>query len=156
MTSTAVLVPSGSWDPGYKYTYSRCPTRLRPVIFRPSVVLFLFLDFSHILLTLNMPHIHNTVVSSSHFQLIVIRALKTYEMRTKEGLFAHPLAAQLQACNSPGAILLVLQQQVQVHNRSRYSHERLTHCLDPTVNVLHTFSLALEEGVGLVCSSSWF
>ena len=94
-----------------------------------------------------MPHIHTSVVSSSHFQLIVIRALKTYEKRTKMDLFAHPLAAQLQACNSPGAILLVLQQQVQVH-----SHERLMRCLDPAVNVLYTFSLTLEEGVGLV----WF
>jgi hypothetical protein len=103
-----------------------------------------------------MPHIHNSVVSSSHFQLIVIRALKTYEKCTKEDLFAHPLAAQLQACNSPGAILLVLQQQVQVHNQSRCSHERLTHCLDTTVNILYTFSLALEEGAGLVCFRTCF
>jgi hypothetical protein len=105
-----------------------------------------------------MPHIHTGIVSSSHFQLIVIRALKTYERRTKKDLFAHPLAAQLQACNSPGAILLVLQQQVQVHNQSRRSYERLTHYLDHTVNVLYTFSLPLEEGasVGLVCFRTCF
>jgi hypothetical protein len=103
-----------------------------------------------------MPHTHTSVVSPSHFQLIVIRALKTYERRTKKDLFAHPLAAQLRACNSPGAILLVLQQQVQVHNQSRCSHERLTHYLDHTVNVLYIFSLALEEGVGLVCFRTCF
>ncbi|KAF8492980.1 hypothetical protein F5888DRAFT_1726120 [Russula emetica] len=96
-----------------------------------------------------MPHIHTSVVSSSRFQLIVIRALKRYEKRTKEDIFAHPLAAQLQACNSPDAILLVLQQQVQVHDQSRCSHERLTRCLDSTVNILYAFSLALEEGAGL-------
>ncbi|KAI0272946.1 hypothetical protein BGY98DRAFT_1189114 [Russula aff. rugulosa BPL654] len=97
-----------------------------------------------------MPHTHTSVVSSSHSQLIVIRALKTYEKGTMIDLFTHPLAAQLRACNSPGSILLMLQQQVQAHNRSpsRCSHERLTHYLDPTVNVLYTFSLVLEEGVG--------
>ena len=102
-----------------------------------------------------MPHIHTTVVSSSHFQLIVIRALKAYKERTKKDLFAHPLAAQLRACNTTGAILLVLQHQVQIHNQLRYSHERLTHYLDPAVNVLFTFSLALEEGIGLVCFRTW-
>jgi hypothetical protein len=122
----------------------------RPANFRPVVVLFL-LEFSHILLALNMPHIHTSVVSSSNFQLIVIRALKTYNMRTKEDLFAHPLAAQLRDCDSPGAILVVLQEQVQVHNKSRRGHERVSHFLEPTVNLLHTFSLALEEGVGFVC-----
>ncbi|KAI0272945.1 hypothetical protein BGY98DRAFT_1099667 [Russula aff. rugulosa BPL654] len=96
-----------------------------------------------------MPHIHTGVVSSSCFRLTVIRALKTYQNHTKKDLFAHPLAAQLRACNSPDAILLVLQQQVQVHDQPRCSHERLTYCLEPTVNVLYSFSLALEKGVGL-------
>lgn len=131
------------------------PTRLPPVIFRPlvPVVLFLFFEFSHILLlTLNMPHTHASLVSSSHFYLTVIRALNSYKMDTKKDLFAHPLAAQLRACNSPGAILLVLQQQIQVHDRSRSSHERLTCCLDTTVNLLYTFSLALEEGMGIDAS----
>ena len=121
----------------------------------PLVVLFLFLVRPHTP-HVNMPHIHTSVVSSSHFQLIVIRALKTYKELTRKDLFAHALAAQLRACNSPGAILFVLQQQVQVQNQSRCSHERLTHCLDLTVNVLYTFSRALEDGVGLVCFRTWF
>jgi hypothetical protein len=129
-----------------------------PVYHRPLVVLLVsynilfLLEFSHIPLTLNMPHTHTSVVSSSHSQLIVIRALKTYEKCTMIDLFTHPLAAQLRACNSPGSILLMLQQQVQAHNQSpsRCSHERLIHYLDPTVNVLYTFSLVLEEGVGFV------
>lgn len=101
-----------------------------------------------------MPHIHSGVVSSSCFRLTVIRALKTYQSHTKKDLFAHPLAAQLQACDSPDAILLVLQQQVQVHDRPRCSHERLSYCLEPVVNVLYSFSLTLEKGVGLVCFST--
>jgi hypothetical protein len=112
---------------------------------------------SHILLTLNMPHSHAGVVSSSsNLQLTVIRALKTYQNRTKKDLFAHPLAAQLRACNSPDAILCVLRRQVEVHDQPRCGHERLTHCLEPTVNVLYTFSLALEKGDGLVWLGTCF
>jgi hypothetical protein len=48
-----------------------------------------------------MSHYHPTASSSSNFQLIINNALKAYEKRTKEDLLAHPLAAQLQACNSP-------------------------------------------------------
>ena len=89
--------------------------------------------------------------SSPNFQLIFNNALKAYEKRTKNDLLAHPLAAQLQACQSPTSILAILQQQVQEFNRSRSSDERLTKWLDPTVNVLYAFSATLGEGVGLVC-----
>ena len=64
---------------------------------------------------------------------------------------AHPLAAQLQACDSPSTILAVLQQQVQDLNRSRSHDERLTRWLKPTMNVLNAFSDTLGEGVSLVC-----
>jgi hypothetical protein len=45
----------------------------------------------------------------------------------------------------------MLQQQIQELNQSRTGDERLTRWLDPTVNVLYTFSGALGEGVSLVC-----
>ena len=85
--------------------------------------------------------------------MIVIRALKSYNIRTQEDLFAHPLVDQLRACDSPG---VVLQELVQVRNRSRRDHERLSHFLEPTVDLLHTFSLVLEmpEDVGFVRFSS--
>jgi hypothetical protein len=60
-----------------------------------------------------MSHSHPTAASSSNFQLIINNALKVYEKRTKQDLLAHPLASQLHACNSPGAILAILQQQIQ-------------------------------------------
>ena len=89
--------------------------------------------------------------ASPNFQLILNNALKTYEKQTKHDLLAHPLAAQLQACQSPSSILDVLQQQVQHLHQSR-SDDRLTKWLDPTVNVLYAFSEILGEGVSLVCS----
>ncbi|KAF8492082.1 hypothetical protein F5888DRAFT_1909336 [Russula emetica] len=99
-----------------------------------------------------MSHTRPTSTSYSNFQLIFNNALKAYERRTKKDLLAHPLAAQLQPCDSPSSILIVLQQQVQELNQSQSSDERLTKWLDPTVNVLYTLSETLGEGVSLVFS----
>jgi hypothetical protein len=96
---------------------------------------------------------HPTAIAtatSSNFQLIFNNALKAYERRTKNDLLAHPLAAELQNCNSPSAILAVLHKQVQGLDQSRSSDDRWTKWLDPTVNVLHTLSETLGEGVSLV------
>jgi hypothetical protein len=94
---------------------------------------------------------HPAGPSSPNFRLVFNNALKAYEKKTKHDLLAHPLAAQLQDCQSPDSILIVLQQQVQQLNRSQASDDRLTKWLDPTVNVLYAFSGTLGEAVGLVC-----
>ena len=81
---------------------------------------------------------------------MINNALDTYKKRTKSDLLAHPFATRLQTCNSPGAIIAVLQEQIQGLDQSRSSDERLSKWLDPTVNVLQVFSSVLEAGVGLV------
>jgi hypothetical protein len=96
-------------------------------------------------------HSITTASSSSNFQLIFNNALKAYEKRTKKDLLAHPLAAELQDCNSPSKILSVLQQQVQGLDPSLSSGDRWTKWLDPTVNVLYMLSESLGEGISLVC-----
>ena len=88
--------------------------------------------------------------SSSNFQSIFNAALKAYEKKTKKDLLAHPLAAQLQACKSPGDILAILQDKVKEFDQSRSANERLSQWLDPTINVLYSFSATLGAGVGLV------
>jgi hypothetical protein len=98
---------------------------------------------------------HPTATLSSNFQQIFNNALKEYQRRTKKDLLIHPLAAQLQACDSPNSILVLLQQQVQDLDRSQSNNDRLTKWLDPTVNVLYALSDTLGEGVGLVCSGTW-
>jgi hypothetical protein len=95
-----------------------------------------------------MSHFHLTAASTSNFQLAFNNALKAYQKRTKRDLLAHPLAAQLQACDSPSAILDVLQQ-VQGLDQSR-SGDRWINLLEPTVSVLYALSGTLGEGVGLV------
>ena len=98
-----------------------------------------------------MSNSHTTTANSSiNFQLILNNALKAYEKRTKMDLLAHPLAAELQDCNSPSAILAVLYRQVQGVDQSPNSDDRWTKWLNPTVNVLHTLSHSLGEAVSLV------
>lgn len=97
-----------------------------------------------------MPHSHLSASSSSKFQLIINNALKAYEKNTNKDLLAHPLAFQLQACNSPADILAILQQKVQGLDQSRSSNDRWTKCLDPTVSVLYALCKTLGEGVALV------
>ena len=77
-------------------------------------------------------------------------ALKAYEKKTKKDLLAHPLAAQLQACNTPSDILAVLQDKVNELDQSMSANERLSQWLNPTINVLYSFSSTIGAGVGLV------
>ena len=88
--------------------------------------------------------------TSSNFQSIFNAALKAYEKKTKNDLLAHPLAAQLQACKCPSDILAALQEKVNEFDQSRSANERLSQWLDPTINVLYSFSATLGSGVGLV------
>ena len=88
--------------------------------------------------------------SSSNFQCIFNTSLQAYDNKTKNKLLDHPLAARLQSCDSPNAILSVLQDLVQQFDQRRTSDERLKSWLSPTVNVLYAFSATLDEGVGLV------
>ena len=88
--------------------------------------------------------------SSSNFQPIFDAAVKAYEKKTKKDLINHPLAAKLQACKSPSDILAILQKKVEEFDESRGSNERLTQWLDPTINVLFSFSATIGAGVGLV------
>jgi hypothetical protein len=96
-----------------------------------------------------MSHTRSTASSSSNFQVIINNALKVYNKRTKNDILLHPLAAQIQTYQSPADILAILQQQVQGLDRE----DRWTKWLDPTINVLLTFSQTAGT-VGLVCPTT--
>ncbi|KAH9047747.1 hypothetical protein EDB84DRAFT_1673406 [Lactarius hengduanensis] len=91
----------------------------------------------------------STSTSSTNFETIFGAALEGYNKQTKKDIISHPLAVQLQSCDSPSAILAVLRAQVQAFDQSQIADEKLTKWLDPTVNVLYAFSATLGEGVGL-------
>ena len=97
-----------------------------------------------------MSHTPATTATSSSFQVIFQAALKSYRKQTKEDLLTHPLASQLQSCESTTAILAILQDQVREFDKSRSGDERLAKWLGPTVNVLNAFSATVSGGVSMV------
>ncbi|KAH8987491.1 hypothetical protein EDB86DRAFT_2179041 [Lactarius hatsudake] len=90
------------------------------------------------------------VSSSSSFQPIFEKALNEYEKKTGKDLTSHPLAAEIKGCDSPEAILTILEGKANELNQFRSSDERLTKWLNPTVNILNALSATLGEGAGSV------
>ncbi|KAH9024215.1 hypothetical protein EDB85DRAFT_1894437 [Lactarius pseudohatsudake] len=67
-----------------------------------------------------MSHTPSTSTSSSsNFRTIFVAALKAYEKKTKTDLHTHPLATQLQSCESSRDILAVLQDKVNEFEQSK-------------------------------------
>ena len=91
-----------------------------------------------------------TTGSISNFNVIFAKALKEYKKKTKQRLTTHPLATQLDKCNSPAAILAILQDQVDQFSQSRSNDERLQRWLSPTINVLLAFTETIGAGISLV------
>ena len=90
------------------------------------------------------------MTSSTNFQDLFNTALEAYRKKTKKDLLTHPLSTKLQDCDSPAAILSVLQELVQQVDQRRCRNERLRSSLNLMVNVLYSFSATIGEGVGLV------
>src|SRR5487761_1412260 len=82
--------------------------------------------------------------SPANFDSIFNSALDFYKKRTKQDLITHPLLANLQACNSPDAVLAVLTKQIPAFSQSQDLDDGLSKWLVPTVNVLIRFSDALS------------
>ena len=103
---------------------------------------------------LHMSQSPSTSTSSPHFRTIFLAAINAYEKKTKTDLLKHPLATQLQSCNSSSDILSVLLEKVNELDESKSRNERLSSWLNPTINVIYAFSATLGQGVGLV-SLNW-
>jgi hypothetical protein len=88
--------------------------------------------------------------STDNFTAIFNAASNEYQRMTGKRLDTHPFAAQLGTCRSPEAVSNVLRTQAQAFNKFRKGDENLMTWLNPTVNILFTFSATLGEGIGLV------
>ena len=64
-----------------------------------------------------------TATSSTIFETIFTAALNVYERQTKKDIVSHPLATQLQSCDSPSAIIAVLRIQIQNFDQSQSTDE---------------------------------
>ena len=104
-----------------------------------------------------MSHTPTATTSTSNYQLIFDNALEAYRKKTKKDLRSHQLLPKLQTCNSPDAVLMLLREQMPVIDPSRSassSDDKLIKWLNPTVQVLYTFSEAIGAGISLVSQSA--
>jgi len=92
-------------------------------------------------------------VSFSTFRSIFDTASKEYKKTTGQDLQTHPLAIELDHCDSPNAVLEILQKQVNTLDETGKCNQTLMKWLNPTVHLLSMFSATLGEGVALVSFS---
>jgi hypothetical protein len=88
--------------------------------------------------------------SSLHPISILDVALNEYRKNTGNDLLSHPLAIELQHCDSVDGILAILQRQANTFEQSRDSNRGLMKWISPSVHILYSFSVALGDGVSLV------
>src|SRR5882672_10260207 len=110
------------------------------------------IDFPLPLLT--SPMSSSAFHSTLQFRAIFDAALNDYAQKTGIDLATHPLAAVLESCHSPEAILDVLREQAHAFNKYRNGDwkTRLMRHLNPTVDILLRLSTGgvLDEGISLV------
>lgn len=88
----------------------------------------------------------------SHFQVLFESALRDYEKKTGIALANHPLAEQLQTCQSADSVTALLQEQARAFSEFRESN-KIMRSLKNVVSVLSKISAtaALGQHFGTVC-----
>ena len=80
----------------------------------------------------------------------IIDAVDKYAEQTGINLKENPLADKVKGCDSPDAVLVLLQENMKAFNEYRDKNRKLIDCLSPVVQFVHTFSAILGEVAGLV------
>ena len=87
--------------------------------------------------------------ASSRFQALFEPALQDYENQTGISLPRHPLAEQLQNCDSVDSVMAVLQQQARAFREFRGSH-KIMKSLNGVVSVLSVLSSTISTLGGVI------
>jgi len=85
----------------------------------------------------------------SHFQSI-LDALDKYAEQTGTNLKENPFANKIKGCESPNAVLLLLQENLKAFKDYRDQNRKFIDCLSPVIQFVHAFSGILGETAGLV------
>ena len=85
----------------------------------------------------------------SNFQSI-LDAVDKYADETGIDLKENPFAEKVKGCDSPVAVLLLLQENMKAFKDYRDQNRKFINCLSPMVQFVHTFSEILGEAAGLV------
>ncbi|KAH9015884.1 hypothetical protein EDB84DRAFT_710810 [Lactarius hengduanensis] len=84
----------------------------------------------------------------SDFKSILDAALTEYKKKTGKELLDHPLATEVQRCDSVDAIKAIFQGQAKAFQRFRDGDQRLMKWISPVVDILYTFSGTLGDVAG--------
>ena len=90
----------------------------------------------------------------SSFQGLFDAALQDYQIQTGSSLVDHPLAKELDSCNSVDSVTAVLQEQAKIFREFRGDNGKLMKSLRYSVDILYTLSVT-TEGIGLVGPKSF-
>ena len=95
---------------------------------------------------------------SSTFRILFDAALQDYKDKTGDTLIDHPIAKQLESCESVNSITAILQEKARSFREFRENDGKLMKALDSSVDVLcaPSISTALNEAVGLVVRRNAF
>ena len=85
----------------------------------------------------------------SNFQSILDAADK-YAQQTGINLNQNPFADKVKGCDSPSAVLLLLQENLKAFKCYRDDNRKFIECVSPVVQFVHAFSDILGEATGLV------
>ena len=96
-----------------------------------------------------------TTTPNSNLRLIN-DALAEYASQTGTDLSKNPFSEKIEHCNTPDAILELLQEREKAFKEYRDANRKIIDCLSPTVRVLHAFSGTLGEALSLVATHTSF
>ena len=80
----------------------------------------------------------------------ILDAADKYAEQTGINLKDNPFADKVKSCDSPSAVLLLLQENLKAFKNYRDENRKFIECVSPVVQFVHTFSGVLGEAAGLV------
>ena len=85
----------------------------------------------------------------------ILDAADKYAEQTGINLKDNPFTDKVKGCDSPGAVLLLLQENLKAFKDYRDNNRKFIECVSPVVQFVHAFSDILGEAAGLVsCDQS--
>ena len=80
----------------------------------------------------------------------ILDAVDKYAEQTGINLKENPFANEIKDCDSPDAVLLLLQEDLKAFQDHRDKNRKFIDCLRPVVKFVYVFSGVLREAAGLV------
>ena len=80
----------------------------------------------------------------------ILDAADKYAQQTGVNLKDNPFTDKVKACDSPTAVLSLLQENLRSFNEYRDKNRKFIECVSPVVQFVHAFSGILGEAGGLV------